>query len=135
MPMNPRVRDFVLYAVIGVAYTGLIILSIMYLTDEQTEWVTKWGAFVTITAIIFGYTIKKRWRRLRRRRWFWAVIAGLLALHVTTYLVLFTFISDWKLGYYILPTGAETGLIYVLTGLLAVRLEQRRQRPVRGPRM
>lgn len=63
--------------------------------------VTRWTGLTVLTAVIFGYVINRSQRHWRA--WvFWRVIAGLLAIHIGFFLILFYLIDHWTYVWFFL---------------------------------
>ena len=79
-----RVRDFLLYVVIGVAFAALaIVLGVHQAkTGQPTDFAFKWIGFALNTAFVFGSSIKatRPWLKKSKLR---IVLAILFLLHVT----------------------------------------------------
>src|SRR5580704_12493851 len=78
-----RVRDFLLYCLIGLLVAGIAVLIGFYQAKAVLPATSslKWVGFSGMTAFAFGYVIRYS-RRFWRQSRFWWVLALLLALHL-----------------------------------------------------
>jgi hypothetical protein len=94
--MPNRLRDYLLYIVITFAFLGMVFLI-------EGTWghdaFIRWGGLAGFTAGLFGYFISNSRQYVRERR-FWALITGLLALHLTAFGVLLEHVEVWKLTWF-----------------------------------
>jgi hypothetical protein len=78
-----KVRDLLLYGVIGILIAAAAILGGIYNARARLshETITKWIGFGIMTALVFGNGIKFS-RHLWNRRMFWIVLGGFVVLHL-----------------------------------------------------
>ena len=77
--VRSRVRDFVLYIAIGLAFVGVLIAVAR--SSVSYDAFIKWGGLAFMTAVLFGYFISKSGQFLREWK-FWALTAILLSVHL-----------------------------------------------------
>ena len=92
--IRSRVRDFVLYIAIGLAFVGVLIV-VAQMGVSQDVYI-RWGGLALNTAILFGYFIADS-RQFFRRWQFWALTAVLLSVHLAGFIVVLTHVAEWKL--------------------------------------
>lgn len=92
--IRSRVRDFVLYIAIGLAFVGVLIV-VAQMGVSQDVYI-RWGGLALNTAILFGYFIADSRQFFRRWR-FWALTAVLLSVHLAGFIVVLTHVAEWKL--------------------------------------
>lgn len=61
--VRSRVRDFVLYIAIGLAFGGVLIAVVRSSVNHDVF--IKWGGLAFMTAVLFGYFISKNGQFLR----------------------------------------------------------------------
>ena len=88
--------------------------------------IVKWTGLIMFTPMIFGYVIKHG-----RPHWhtgaFWITNAGLLALHIACFLVLFRFVHDWRMFWFCVICTLETPLIESLADRIVSHIRRRPQ--------
>ncbi len=105
--MNPRrVRDFALYILISL---GVASGAIWYAaqTERSSEALGNWVGLAAITALLFGYSIQRH-RRLLPRFSFWALIGGLLCVHLCAFVVILLRVEHWRLFWFVLAYPVES---------------------------
>jgi peptidoglycan/LPS O-acetylase OafA/YrhL len=102
-----RVRDFVLYIAIAVALAFGAIWSADHWHDVSHEAFLRWGGLGVNTLLLFGVAVYSR-RSLVKRVRFWIVVAGLLVLHLSVFvLLLFKIVEHWSLFWFVLAYAPE----------------------------
>jgi peptidoglycan/LPS O-acetylase OafA/YrhL len=96
--VRSRVRDFVLYIVIGLAFVGVLIAVAR--SSVSHDAFIKWGGLAFMTAVLFGYFISKSGQFLREWK-FWALTAILLSVHLAAFAVILTHVDEWKLLWFV----------------------------------
>jgi hypothetical protein len=92
--IRSRIRDFVLYIAIGLAFVGVLIVIAQNGVSQDVY--IRWGGLALNTAILFGYFIADS-RQFFRRWQFWALTAVLLSVHLAGFIVVLTHVAEWKL--------------------------------------
>lgn len=108
MPMNSetqkathirsRIRDFVLYIAIGFAFVGVLI--VVAETGVSQDAYIRWGGLFFMSALLFGYFISNSGQFLREKR-FWALTAVLLLVHLAGFIVVLSYVDEWRLTWFI----------------------------------
>jgi hypothetical protein len=90
--IRERVRDYVLYIVIGGAF-----IAVSFAVEDKwgSDAFTRWGGLAGYSAILFWYFIDAS-RPLLRRRSFWALTAVLLSAHLTGFVIILTRVAQWR---------------------------------------
>jgi hypothetical protein len=91
-----RVRDYILYVLITVAFAGMVFMI-------QGRWgheaLIRWGGLAGFTAVLFGYFVGDSRQHLRQHQ-FWVLTAILLVLHLTAFVILLSHVEEWKLMWF-----------------------------------
>ena len=96
--VRSRVRDFVLYIAIGLAFVGVLIAVARSSVNHDAF--IKWGGLAFMTAVLFGYFVSKSGQFLRKWK-FWALTAILLSVHMAAFAVILSHVDEWKLTWFI----------------------------------
>lgn len=100
-----------LITVISVIFVGLIVAGLVvgfgdYSKNHWTPKMSSVSVFV-FTAIVFvavAIEFRKSWARLA----FWLALLILLTIHLAAYVVLLTFVGEWRIPWFVMVTIIET---------------------------
>jgi hypothetical protein len=113
-----RVLDFAIYVCVGLVLVLAIAWGAVW-ADSPSSWVFgRWVGLAVNTLIVFGCTVRDNASSLRRPSLL-ALLAALLAVHVSAFVVLLERVPEWGLGWWLFLTPTEyfaIGAILVLAG-------------------
>lgn len=114
-----------LIILLGLVIAGLAIGGVAYFVIRtgarpSPDSIVKWTGLVVFTLATFGYAIKQS-RRYWRIKAFWIGITALLLVHLTCFLVLFSFVFHWRMFPFFVICVLEGPLIQSLATRLATR--------------
>ncbi len=104
-----RLRDIAIYVAIGLL---VVIAAFLYQDNfgRDTTPVAKWGGLFGMTAILFGYAAASHKPLFRSPR-FWGVLAGLLVIHVSIFVVVLLRATEWKVLWFVILFPIENIII------------------------
>ena len=91
---HARLRDFTLYAAIGCC-VAILAIGVAQTNVHHDDFI-RWGGLAVNTCVLFGYFIADS-RPLFKRWSFWGLTIALLSLHAIVFGIVLTFVSQWKL--------------------------------------
>jgi hypothetical protein len=110
-----RIRDFVIYIVIGLAVGLGTVWYAFHFKTHNTEALVKWIGFSGITAILFGYAIHAH-RNFLRSAGFWMVMSLLLAVHLVGFIFVLRRTQRWPLLWFVFIYPIENfAILWVLS--------------------
>jgi len=107
-----RLRDLLLYALVGLAVVVTIVIYAPYGRAGDGEIFGKWLGLAGNTLILFGYSVKSN-RRLWRLLPFWISLAACLVLHLAVFIWILLVVDQWKVLWFLIMYPVETPLIEV----------------------
>jgi hypothetical protein len=96
--IRARIRDFVLYLAIGIAF----IVAIVFVSHRRFDHdaFIRWGGLAVNTVALYGYFVANS--RLSLRKWsFWAMITIFLCIHLAAFGMLLVHVDEWKLTWFV----------------------------------
>ena len=104
-----RLRDYVLYILIGFVLTGAGMAVELKL--GRADFI-RWGGLTVYTAILFGLFIQESKQFVRVTR-FWILMAALLVVHLTAFVILLLLIKDWRLMWFMVMAFEYPVFLYL----------------------
>jgi ABC-type Fe3+-siderophore transport system permease subunit len=103
-----RVRDYVLYVLIGLALLASGMIYVTYFSEHLVD--PKWIGMSLSTLLTFGYPIS--WGRSSWPYWqFWSILGFLLGIHTVTYIFGLERVKQFPMLLFFLITVLEWNLI------------------------
>jgi len=99
MITGERIRDFVIYVLIGVGVVAFIMVLAFNRDFFHPEQIARWGGLVLYTPVIFGAVIQQH-RQFWKQAAFWVTIAILLLLHIAAFSMLLQRVQEWRIVWY-----------------------------------
>jgi hypothetical protein len=95
-PNNLKARDVLVLVPLIV---GILICFVIFAFQVGDVVYIKWGGLGINTATLFGFLLYHSREQFKSKS-FWIVGGCFLALHLTTWIALLTFVDEWRLAWF-----------------------------------
>jgi len=109
-----RKKDLILYIAIGVCVAmGAVFWPYLIPEPYWPHLTTTWFAFIFFTAVFGIFLVKLYWSK-RKMAKLWLLLALLMAIHTTAYVIFLSYVHQWPAIWYLFTMPIEAMLFALI---------------------
>jgi hypothetical protein len=112
--MKSSTRDLIIYIAIAVGIVTIGTLWAFLLPERYwPDLTTTWFAFIFFTAVFGIFLVKLYWSKRKMAR-LWLLLALLMAVHTTAYVIFLSYVQQWPAIWYLFTMPIEAMLFALI---------------------